>query len=199
MNYENTKKGIKYLYYASLFMIVSNLSLLFTSSQNETLKTITNVLAIIGLIGYILSLIGVRVCSKDDSGYHQAYIFAIIGLIVGIIGYVIALIVKIDWISDCTKTITNFCDFMIVWQVLFTSSYILNKLDKKQLADSAIKTSYLFLGCFIATIIYLCYCNSSGVVSNIMNSSILSLLVSAIGIIGTIKYFLFLRKMKKEI
>ena len=77
--------------------------------------------------------------------------------------------------------------------IIIKNKNFLNKLDKKQLADSAIKTSYLFLGCFIATIIYLCYCNSSGVVSNIMNSSILSLLVSVIGIIGTIKYFLFLK------
>lgn len=196
MNYKNTKEGFKYLFIASILMIVSEFSSLFNGTENQTLKVIGVIVALVGVVGFFMSLKGLKLCAQDDSGFNQAYLFALIGLVVGLIGSIISGIFKIEWLKHFTQTAINFCDFMIVWQVLTTSAYILDKKGNEQLAEKARGTSYLFLACFVVTLLFSYYQIDAANQLLLFAAGLIAVATAVIGIVGEVKYFLFVKEMK---
>ncbi len=201
MNYKNTKEGFKKLYIAAILMIISDLSGFIKDKTEPVYVYISLALVICGIVAFFMNIKGLKICAQDDSGFNQAYIFSIVGLIGGIIGVVLSAIFKAEWLDICTTSFTNFCEFMTIWEVLMTSSYILEKKDNASLAKQARTTAYFHLIVFTASL-YLSYYKVDAVAqltTELVVIGILAIVVAIIAIIAEIRYFLFLRKMQNAL
>lgn len=201
MNYKNTKEGFKKLYIAAILMIISDLSGFFSNKTEPVYIYISLALVICAIVAFFMNIKGLKLCAQDDSGYNQAYIFSVVGLIGGIISVVLTAIFKTEWLDICTKSFTSFCEFMTVWEVLMTSSYILEKKDNATLAKSARTTAYFHLIIFTASL-YLSYYKvdaAAQLTTELVVVGILAIVVAVIAIIAEVRYFLFLRKMQNAL
>lgn len=201
MNYKNTKEGFKKLYIAAILMIISDLSGFISNKTEPVYVYISLVLVICAIVAFFMNIKGLKLCAQDDSGYNQAYIFSIVGLIGGIISVVLTAIFKTEWLDICTKSFTSFCEIMTVWEVLMTSSYILEKKDNATLAKNARTTAYFHLIVFIASL-YLSYYKvdiAAQLTTELVVVGILAIVTAVIAIIAEIRYFLFLRKMQNAL
>lgn len=199
MSYKNTKEGFKKLYIAAILMLISNCATFFSDTTKQVNLYISIALIIVGIIGYVLNFKGLQLCAQDDSGFNQAYIFSIIGLIVEIVSALVSAIFNVTWLNTCTRVICGFCEFMVVWEVLMTSDYILNKKENVALAKNARVTAYLSLAVFVVTILLSYYNVQMASTGETIVMTIIAVITGIVGIIAEVKYFLFIRQMKDAI
>lgn len=199
MNYKNTKEGFNKLFIAAILMIISDLSG-FIKDKTETVYIyISLALVICGIVAFFLNFKGLKLCALDDSGYYQAYIFSIVGLVIGLVGTVISLIFKVQWLDICVQSISNFCEFMVIWEVLMTSGYILVKKGNEKFAESAKTTAYCHLAIFIAELLLSYYHIDVAQTGETLVIGIFALIVAVVAIVAEIRYFLFIKNMRKAL
>ena len=199
MNYKNTKEGFKKLYIAAILMIISDLSGLIKDKTENVYIYISLALVICGIVAFFLNFKGLKLCALDDSGYYQAYLFSIVGLVIGLVGTVISLIFKVQWLDVCVQSISNFCEFMVIWEVLMTSSYILDKKDNEKLAKSARTTAYCHLAIFIVQLLLSYYHVDIAQTGETLVIGVIAIIIAIVAVVAEIKYFLFIKNMKNAL
>lgn len=199
MSYKNTKEGFKILFIAAILMIISDLSGLIKDKTENVYIYISLALVICGIVAFFLNFKGLKLCALDDSGYYQAYLFSIVGLVIGLVGTVISLIFKVQWLDVCVQSISNFCEFMVIWEVLMTSSYILDKKDNEKLAKSARTTAYCHLAIFIVQLLLSYYHVDIAQTGETLVIGVIAIIIAIVAVVAEIKYFLFIKNMKNAL
>lgn len=135
MKFPNTFKGIKNIWIAEMLMLLAavlSIVLVFVIAGNsvviddavvvntEAVKTPTAIIgigaAVIILVAFLLNLIGIINCRKDDKNFVNALIATVLGVICGIVNAI--------W-GEAKPRLGEWMEFVMVMESCYASYYVL--------------------------------------------------------------------------
>jgi len=140
MKFPNTFKGIKKIWTAEMLMLLAavlSIVLLFIVAGNsvvkdnvveinkEAIKTPTAIFgigaAVLILVAFLLNLIGIINCRKDDKNFINALIATLLGVVCGIINAI--------W-GESKPRLGSWMEFVMVMESCYASYYVLTGVSK---------------------------------------------------------------------
>ena len=140
MKFPNTFKGIKKIWIAEMLMLLAavlSIVLVFVIAGNsvviddavvvntEAVKTPTAIIgigaAVIILVAFLLNLIGIINCRKDDKNFINALIATLLGVVCGIINAI--------W-GESKPRLGSWMEFVMVMESCYASYYVLTGVSK---------------------------------------------------------------------
>ena len=140
MKFPNTFKGIKNIWIAEMLMLLAavlSIVLVFVIAGNsvviddavvvntEAVKTPTAIIgigaAVIILVAFLLNLIGIINCRKDDKNFINALFATLLGVVCGIINAI--------W-GESTPRLGSWMEFVMVMESCYASYYVLTGVSK---------------------------------------------------------------------
>ena len=132
MKFPNTFKGIKKIWIAEMLMLLASvlsIVLLFVVANNSAvvedvlvvaIDTPTQVLsiasAVLMIVAFVLNLIGIINCRKDDKNFVNALIATVLGVICGIVNAI--------W-GEAKPRLGEWMEFVMVMESCYASYYVL--------------------------------------------------------------------------
>ena len=132
MRFPNTFKGIQKIWIAEMLMLLASvlsIVLLFVVANNSAvvedvlvvaIDTPTQVLsiasAVLMIVAFVLNLIGIINCRKDDKNYVNALIATVLGVICGIVNAI--------W-GEAKPRLGEWMEFVMVMESCYASYYVL--------------------------------------------------------------------------
>ena len=135
MKFPNTFKGIKKIWIAEMLMLVAavlSIILLFVIAGNSTVvedvvtvnkeavKVPTAIFgigtAVLALVAFLLNLIGIINCRKDDKNFINALIATLLGVVCGIVNAI--------W-GEAKPRLGSWMEFVMVMESCYASYYVL--------------------------------------------------------------------------
>ena len=132
MKFPNTFKGIKKIWIAEMLMLLASvlsIVLLFVVANNSAvvedvlvvaIDTPTQVLsiasAVLMIVAFVLNLIGIINCHKDDKNFVNALIATVLGVICGIVNAI--------W-GEAKPRLGEWMEFVMVMESCYASYYVL--------------------------------------------------------------------------
>ena len=140
MKFPNTFKGIKKIWIAEMLMLVAavlSIILLFVIAGNSTVvddvvtinkeavKVPTAIFgigaAVLILVAFLLNLIGIINCRKDDKNFINALIATLLGVVCGIVNAI--------W-GEAKPRLGSWMEFVMVMESCYASYYVLTGVSK---------------------------------------------------------------------
>jgi hypothetical protein len=140
MKFPNTFKGIKKIWIAEMLMLVAavlSIILLFVIAGNsvvegdvvvinkDAVKTPTAIFgigaAVLSLVAFLLNLIGIINCRKDDKNFINALIATLLGVVCGIVNAI--------W-GEAKPRLGSWMEFVMVMESCYASYYVLTGVSK---------------------------------------------------------------------
>ena len=140
MKFPNTFKGIKKIWIAEMLMLLAavlSIVLVFVIAGNsvviddavvvntEAVKTPTAIIgigaAVIILVAFLLNLIGIINCRKDDKNFINALFATLLGVVCGIINAI--------W-GESNPRLGSWMEFVMVMESCYASYYVLTGVSK---------------------------------------------------------------------
>ena len=140
MKFPNTFKGIKKIWIAEMLMLVAavlSIILLFVIAGNSTVvddvvtinkeavKVPTAIFgigaAVLILVAFLLNLIGIINCRKDDKNFIKALIATLLGVVCGIVNAI--------W-GEAKPRLGSWMEFVMVMESCYASYYVLTGVSK---------------------------------------------------------------------
>ena len=140
MKFPNTFKGIKKIWIAEMLMLLAavlSIVLVFVIAGNsvviddavvvntEAIKTPTAIFgigaAVLILVAFLLNLIGIINCRKDDKNFINALIATLLGVVCGIINAI--------W-GESKPRLGSWMEFVMVMESCYASYYVLTGVSK---------------------------------------------------------------------
>ncbi|MBR3642664.1 MAG: hypothetical protein IKN57_04055 [Parasporobacterium sp.] len=117
MKYPNAFAGIKKILTSQIVQLIGAFCLVFgaviayagATSENVALVIVGGAVALVAsvveIVALILNLLGLNQARKDETNFHNAFIFAIVGVILSVLGAVLATPYPdvADWLSFVTR------------------------------------------------------------------------------------------------
>ncbi len=196
MKYSHVKSGLGKLFLAELLTIAASFSITF---NGETEKIIGIVLSFIGAAAFIVNLIGLKQCMRDDKAYQKAYICSIAGLLVWLAVTILSVILTKPEFTNYADNIEILFAFIVAFIVLKNTAPILRECGKEAEAKYADKVRWLYTGAFVIGELLSILAN---VISNdVLKTVAIFLAIAALIVllVAQIKYIIFLRKSSNAI
>ena len=191
MKYPNAKSGLNKLFTAELLTIVSGLSVAF---NGETVKVIGVLLGLLAVVAFVINLIGLKQCAKDDVGYMKAYKVAIAGLLVCLACTLVGAFGSNSAVGRAADEIQIVFTYLVAWMVLKTTAPLLRDCGKEAEAVYADKVRKLYTAAFIVSEVL-------RILVDFMTGDIMIAVVAIVAIVALvvllaaqIKYIIFLRR-----
>ena len=137
MKFPNTFKGIQKIWIAEMLMLLASvlsIVLLFVVANNSAvvedvlvvaIDTPTQVLsiasAVLMIVAFVLNLIGIINCRKDDKNFVNALIATVLGVICGIVNAI--------W-GEAKPRLGSWMEFVMVMESCYASYYVLTGVSK---------------------------------------------------------------------
>ena len=140
MKFPNTFKGIKKIWIAEMLMLLAavlSIVLVFVIAGNsvviddavvvntEAVKTPTAIIgigaAVIILVAFLLNLIGIINCRKDDKNFINALIATLLGVVCGVVNAI--------W-GEAKPRLGSWMEFVMVMESCYASYYVLTGVSK---------------------------------------------------------------------
>ena len=211
MVHENARAGFGKLFTAQVLGIIAAFCSLLTLIPGIGPIIAGAAIAILGLIGYIMQLVGLNQAGKDEDLIKSAFGLAIFSLILGVVGGILgSVFTSATWISSIVNLVNEIISLVIVHHVLFGGANLNSALSDK--AASTWKTVLTVIILDIIVTIGLVICGILGgglVICGILGGSTASAVVGIVVIVLTIvdvildlisffMYLSFLSRAKNE-
>ena len=202
MKYPNASAGIKKILTSQIVQLIGAFCLVFGSviayaggsTENVALAIVGGavvlVASVVEIVALILNLIGLGQAGKDETNFHNAFIFAIIGVILSILGAVLASPYPdvADWLTFVTR----------IFEITVIELTVLGIIT---LADRLGRDDVAKLGHFLQILISILWAIVLVVrfFGNRMDriSSVMDLISSILELVVTILFIVLLSKAKK--
>ena len=113
MVHENARAGFGKLFTAQILGIIAAFCSLLTLIPVVGTIIAGAAIAILGLIGYIMTLVGLNQAGKDEELVKSAFTLAIIGLILGIVGPIVGSLAGVTWVTSIVNLLTTIINFVM--------------------------------------------------------------------------------------
>ena len=180
MTYPNAAAGLKTVFQSQIVGLAASV-LLFIP--------LVNFLAVIALlVAFVLYLIGLNQCAKQDEGYKTAFTLVIVNLVVNLLGNFIP-----GAIGTILSLVGDVLSLAALYFVCTTTNRLLGNLRApQQVIDRGIVVWKINVICTIVAIV--CELLSMIPVNSLqLLASIVSLIAAIAQVVGTVLYVLFLR------
>lgn len=180
MTYPNAAAGLKTVYQSQIVGLVASV-LLFIP--------LVNILAVAALlVAFVLYLIGINQCARQDDGYKTAFTLVIVNLVVNLLGNFIPGV-----IGTILSLVGDVLTLAALYFVCITTNRLLGNLSApQQVIDRGVVVWKINVICTIVAVV--CTLLSMIPVNSLqLLASIVSLIAAIAQIVGTVLYVLFLR------
>ena len=206
--FDNAKKGIKKIYKAEILSIIATIVAIVAAvllvilgsfvkdgqvNSTDVISTISLIVAaIIGVVAYIMNLIGIGNASKDSEDFKNALYMTIAALIVSVVASILNK--SKPSMSHALGVSENILEMLAAYYVINGCIGIAKKLAKPELEQYGNKSMKLFLTVWILSVVV-------DVLSKILGSG--SVIAGIIGIIALIlalvSYVIYLKLLNKTL
>lgn len=160
---------------------------LFIAEVLGILTIIPIVGAILGIIGFVMTLLALYGAGKLDSGYKTAFILSVVGLVVS----VVAAIVGDNVFGTILDIISTVISLGILYYVVMTT---VNHLGGSDVAAKGVTVWKLNMICTIASVVL----TILGLIAPVL-AAVLLVIVFIVEIVAAILYMIFLYKASKAL
>ena len=200
--FPNAAKGIKYVYYSILLMIItlglSIFTLLFGffnfEDGNPLLLFVgffVIAVAILAIVALVLELVGVYFAGKDNQTFMKAFYCIIANLVISIVSSIIGARV-FSAIASVANTILNLA---FIYFTILGIIELANQLGNSQMADEGQNTTkYYFILFAVSAIFDIVASIFEGIENLNFVSNIFSILSTIAGIIAFVLFFVYIKK-----
>lgn len=199
MQHENARNGVGKLFTAEILLIVSVFCSLLTLIP--VVGTIIGGLAIavLGIIAFILQLVGLSKAGQDSDQIKSAFMWVIIGLIVSIVMAIFAGIWSdATWIQSIGKIVNFIISLLVTYNVLFGCAGLNSALSER--AESTWKFYMIVIIIEIVVTIVLVILTLIGLYTAMAVIAVIFVLVDVVlQLIAYFKYLGFLKQAKDEV
>lgn len=201
MVHENARAGFGKLFTAQVLGIIAAFCSLLTLIPGIGPIIAGAAIAILGLIAYIMQLVGLNQAGKDEDLIKSAFALAIFSLILGVAGGILgSVFTSATWISSIVNLLNTIISLVIMHHVLFGGANLNSALADK--AASTWKTVLIVIILDIVVTIGLVIC---GILGGGTASAIVGIVVIVLTIVDVIldlisffMYLSFLSRAKNE-
>ena len=157
MAHENARAGFGKLFTAQILGIIAAFCSLLTLIPVLGPIIAGAAIAILGLIGYIMNLVGLNQAGKDDDLIKSAFGLAIFSLILGVAGGILgALFSSMTWISSVVNMINSIISLVIIHHVLFGGANLNSALSDKAASTWKIVMTVIIIDIIVAIGLIIC-------------------------------------------
>ena len=211
MNFPNAYKGVKKIFTAEIFAIVSLVLLLIcpilavvltkTTSDNETaavaLVALVVLFAGLGLAvaSFVVNLTGIVQAKKDEGRFYYAFVFVIIPIIASIF---VAIFSQNTYVQNIANTVNNVCEVMVMIYIIGGIRNLADKLGDGKMVSSGnfalrvIITIYVLLLIARITAIIFCF-----IPLMVVAAGVISIIAGVLDVFVNIYYFFYLGRAVK--
>ena len=201
MVHENARAGFGKLFTAQVLGIIAAFCSLLTLIPGIGPIIAGAAIAILGLIAYIMQLVGLNQAGKDEELIKSAFALAIFSLILGVVGGILgAIFPSATWIASIVNLLNAIISLVIMHHVLFGGANLNSALADK--AASTWKTVLIVIILDIVVTIGLVIC---GILGGGTASAVVGIVVIVLTIVDVIldlisffMYLSFLSRAKNE-
>ncbi len=202
MAHENARAGFGKLFTAQVLGIIAAFCSLLTLIPGIGPVIAGAAIAILGLIGYIMNLVGLNQAGKDEDLIKSAFGLAIFSLILGVAGGILgALFSSMTWISSVVNLINSIISLVIIHHVLFGGANLNSALADKAATTWKIVMTVVIIDIIVAIGLIVC-----GIIAGSTASGIIAIVVIVLTVLDVIldivSYFMylsFLARAKNEV
>ena len=200
--FPNAAKGIKYVYYSILLMIITlGLSIFtllfgfFNFEDGNPLLLLVGffviAVAILAIVALVLELVGVFFAGKDNQTFMKAFYCIIANLVISIVSSIIGARV-FSAIASVANTILNLA---FIYFTILGIIELANQLGNSQMADEGQKTTkYYFILFAVSAIFDIVASIFEGIENLYFVSNIFGILSAIAGIIAFVLFFMYIKK-----
>ncbi len=202
MAHENARAGFGKLFTAQILGIIAAFCSLLTLIPVLGPVIAGAAIAILGLIGYIMNLVGLNQAGKDDDLIKSAFGLAIFSLILGVAGGILgALFSSMTWISSVVNMINSIISLVIIHHVLFGGANLNSALSDKAASTWKIVMTVIIIDIIVAIGLIICGILAGSTASGIIAIVIivLTILDVILDIVSYFMYLSFLARAKNEV
>ena len=202
MAHENARAGFGKLFTAQILGIIAAFCSLLTLIPVLGPIIAGAAIAILGLIGYIMNLVGLNQAGKDDDLIKSAFGLAIFSLILGVAGGILgALFSSMTWISSVVNMINSIISLVIIHHVLFGGANLNSALSDKAASTWKIVMTVIIIDIIVAIGLIICGILAGSTASGIIAIVIivLTILDVILDIVSYFMYLSFLARAKNEV
>lgn len=188
--FANAKTGFKMLFISAILTIVGDCSVIFNGAS-----VFGTILAAVGLVAFVLNLVGLKRCAKDEAEYNKPFYFTIAALILCLILTIVSAVKNdLTWATGANE-LQGVMNYLVAYLILKTTAGILRQCGKEAEAVSADKLRNLYTVAFSITVALniLGDVFASGVAATVLGL-LLVLAAAVVLIVVQIKYIVFLKK-----
>ncbi len=192
MAHENARAGFGKLFTAQILGIIAAFCSLLTLIPGIGPVIAGAAIAILGLIGYIMNLVGLNQAGKDEDLIKSAFSLAIFSLILGVAGGILgALFSSMTWISSVVNLINSIISLVIIHHVLFGGANLNSALADKAASTWKIIMTVVIIDIIVAIALIICGILAGSTASGIIAIVVIVLTVLDV-ILDIVSYFMYL-------
>jgi hypothetical protein len=193
MKYPNAYKGVKKIFLAEILMLLGALlsiaAVIILSTGGVTVSGIFAVaVPILALIAFILNLVGVINCRKDDESFKIAFYVTLIGIVCSIIS---AIFSTNETLVVWMQLVQTLCNLFASYYILGGIANLAGTYPDNATKELALKARSLLIFTFLASAIIRLISN----IFNIQNEVVLLILGIVILVLEIVSYVLYLRAL----
>lgn len=202
MAHENARAGFSKLFTAQILSIIAACCSLLTLIPGIGTVLGGAAMGILGLIAYIMTLVGLNQAGKDEELVKSAFTLSIFLLILGVAsGVLLAIFPSMTWISSVVNILSTIINLVIIHHVLFGGANLNSALTDKAAGTWKAVLIIIVLDILVAIGIVIC-----GVITNETAGGIVAIIVivltlvdAVLDVVSYIMYLTFLGRAKNEV
>lgn len=202
MVHENARAGFGKLFTAQVLGIIAAFCSLLTLIPGIGPIIAGAAIAILGLIGYIMQLVGLNQAGKDEELIKSAFALAIFSLILGVVGGILgAIFPSATWIASIVNLLNAIISLVIIHHVLFGGANLNSALADKAASTWKTVLTVIILDIVVTIGLVICGILGGGTASAIVAIVVivLTILDVVLDLISFFMYLSFLGRAKNEV
>lgn len=157
---------------------------------SQILSILSGLLAVLGIVAFVLNLLALYGAGRKDQGYKTAFILSIVGIVVSIVGAIAGETV----LGSIISIISIVINLGILYYVVITTNSCLEGSDAPDLAAKGNNVWKLNLICSIAAVVLTVL-----LLIVPMLAAVLAIVVGIVEIVAAILYMIYLYKSSKAL
>ncbi len=201
MVHENARAGFGKLFTAQVLGIIAAFCSLLTLIPGIGPIIAGAAIAILGLIAYIMQLVGLNQAGKDEELIKSAFALAIFSLILGVVGGILgAIFPSATWIASIVNLLNAIISLVIMHHVLFGGANLNSALADKAASTWKTVLTVIILDIVVTIGLIICGILGGGTASAIVGIVVivLTILDVVLDLISFFMYLSFLSRAKNE-
>ena len=214
MNFDNAKKGIKTVYNAEILSIVASIIAIVAAvillvlgsivkdgqvNTSDVISTISLIVAgIIGLVAYIMNIVGISSASKDNADFKNALYMTLGAIVVSIASTLLEK--KMPGLSRSLKVSENIFELLVAYYVIIGCTGIAKQVGNAAVEAEGKKTMKFFLTVWIIGVVVEVI---GKVVEIFSKSTALTVVAGLLGlaalVLSLVCYFAYLKLLRKTL